>query len=389
MKVAVEGAGASVPVESVEATAEPVKPEKAPIAPAESKAPVARLPAALGLLAPLLAGGVALLVHFVCADVHSSAIGWFRRLRAWQHPYPLLIGGVMALSLLAVLAQFLWPALRSWVRHYLPLWAGGLCLLCLFEVATAKLSLLPQAYFPGPDDILGALIEDSVYDAYRAAQKGESWSAVWDALTNDFALIASTWYSLRLLLTGYLTGVTVGVTTGVLIGWFPRARYWGMPLLKFVGPIPATALIPLALMISTESFPCAVGLIGFAVWFPVTMLTSSGIANVRLSYLDVARTLGAGRGYLIFRVALPSALPNIFIGLFMGLGASFLTLAAAESTGVRAGLGWYLGAQRGVSDYPKVFAALVIMAVFFSTLMTILFKLRDYVLKWQKGVIRW
>ena len=48
------------------------------------------------------------------------------------------------------------------------------------------------------------------------------------------------------------------------------------------------------------------------------MLTSSGIANVRLSYLDVARTLGAGRWYLIFRVAIPSALPNIFIGLFMG-----------------------------------------------------------------------
>jgi NitT/TauT family transport system permease protein len=60
------------------------------------------------------------------------------------------------------------------------------------------------------------------------------------------------------------------------------------------------------------------------------MLTASGISNTRASYLDVARTLGAGRGYLIFRVAVPAALPNIFIGLFMGLGASFLTLVVAK-----------------------------------------------------------
>ena len=104
---------------------------------------------------------------------------------------------------------------------------------------------------------------------------------------------------------------------------------------------------------------------------------------------DVARTLGAGRGYLIFRVALPAAMPSVFIGLFMGLGASFLTLLVAESTGVSSGLGWYIDWARNYSDYNKVFAALVIMAVFFSTLMTLLFKMRDRVLVWQKGVIKW
>jgi len=45
--------------------------------------------------------------------------------------------------------------------------------------------------------------------------------------------------------------------------------------------------------------------------------------------------------------------------------------------------------QKGYADYSKVYASLVIMAVFFSTIMTLLFKVRDRVLKWQKGVIRW
>src|SRR5947209_16874036 len=162
-----------------------------------------------------------------------------------------------------------------------------------------------------------------------------------------------------------MVGVLGGLISGICIGWSTPIRYWGMPLLKIVGPIPATAWIPLAMVVSPSAIVSAAGLIALAVWFPVTMLTASGISNTPASYLDVARTLGAGRPYLIFRVAIPAALPNIFVGLFMGLGASFLTLIVAESVGVRAGLGWYLQWRRSNMDYAAMYASLVIMAVFF------------------------
>ena len=93
--------------------------------------------------------------------------------------------------------------------------------------------------------------------------------------------------------------------------------------------------------------------------------------------------------YLIFRVAIPAAMPSIFIGLFMGLGTSFLTLIAAETVGVKSGLGYYVSWKQGWAEYAKVYAALIIMAAFFSTIMTVLFKVRDRVLVWQKGVIKW
>jgi NitT/TauT family transport system permease protein len=237
--------------------------------------------------------------------------------------------------------------------------------LTVWDLITLKLNWMVLPYFPGPDLVLAALIEDREL------------------------LLLSTWDSLLLLLSGYAVGVAAGLVTGVLIGWSPVARYWGMPALKVIGPIPATALVPLVMTISRESYVSATLLVSFAVWFPVTMLTASGIANVRLSYLDVARTLGAGRLYLIFRVAIPAALPNIFVGLFMGLGASFLTLIVAESVGVQAGLGWYLQWRRSNMDYAAMYGSLVIMAVFFSGLMTLLFRVRDWVLSWQKGVIRW
>ncbi|PYL86921.1 MAG: ABC transporter permease, partial [Verrucomicrobia bacterium] len=187
-------------------------------------------------------------------------------------------------------------------------------------------------------------------------------AGVVQSMINDRGLLFdSTWHSLVLLLSGYLLGVVAGFVTGVCIGWSAPARYWGMPLLKVVGPIPATAWIPLAMVIS-----------------PSALISAAAL-----------RTLGADARYLVFRIAIPAALPSIFVGLFMGLGASFLTLVVAESVGVKSGLGWYVSWAQGWAEYGKVYAALVIMAAFFSTVMTLLFKLRDRVLVWQKGMIRW
>lgn len=284
---------------------------------------------------------------------------------AWPHPYASLLAVVAALSVLAAGAQYLFAGLRSVVHHYAPLVAAAVAATCLWDLITIKLAWLPLPYFPGPDMVLTGMINDREI------------------------LFDSAYRSLKLLLCGYLLGVAAGLTSGILMGWFRRVRYWGMPLLKVVGPIPATAFVPLAMVLFSDSFLAGAALIALAVWFPVTMLTTSGIANVPAAYFEVARTLGARRGYLIFRVALPAASPSVFIGLFMGLGASFLTLIVAETIGVKSGLGWYLKWQQGYAEYANVYAAIVIMAMFFSTLMTALFKLRDWVLGWQKGLIRW
>lgn len=279
--------------------------------------------------------------------------------------YAIFLGSVLGLSLLLSVIQAFSSSLRRWMAHMHPIIAAAVGLLCVWELITSGFRWLPLPYFPSPASVLRNLLLD--------------WELLFD----------STWHSLLLLIGGYILGAFVGIVTGICIGWFKHARYWGMPLLKVIGPIPATAWIPLAMVISPKPILSAVGLIALAVWFPVTMLTMSGIANTRASYLDVARTLGAGPSFLIFRVAIPAAMPNIFLGLFMGLGASFLTLIVAETVGVRSGLGWYVSWAQGWAEYGKVYAALVIMAAFFSTIMTLLFKARDRVLVWQKGTIKW
>ena len=73
----------------------------------------------------------------------------------------------------------------------------------------------------------------------------------------------------------------------------------------------------------------------------------------------------------------------------MGLGNSFAVLVIAEMLGVKAGLGWYLQWAQGWAAYANMYAALLIMALIFSGLITLLFRVRDRLLAWQKGLVRW
>ena len=372
--------GLEIPMRAAAAAPEPDDAARAG-APAPARPLYASRAALVWAFLPSLAAAVALAVHkWVPNGQVTESTGL----------YPRVLGVVIVLGVVLALTQRLWrhrelslrrpamlpAAVASNVLHWCvvnaSILAAGVLLLCAWDLITLKFAMMPLPYFPGPDAVFQTLVDD-----WGTAGQGQPGLAECMA------------HSLLLLMSGYLLGCALGVTFGVLIGWFPRARRWGMPVMKLVGPIPATAFIPLSLMVFPSARLSATALIALAVWFPVTMLTLSGVSNVRASYLDVARTLGAGSRYLIFRVAIPAAMPSIFIGLFMGLGSSFLTLIVAEQVGVKSGLGWYVSWAQGWAEYGKVYAALVIMAAFFSTIMTVLFKVRDRVLVWQKGVIKW
>ena len=234
-----------------------------------------------------------------------------------------------------------------------------------WEARTAKLRILPLPTFPPPAAVVQVFVDD--------------WST----------LLTSTLYSSRLLLLGAVVGAVSGFVTGIAIGWSRIVGYWLHPVLKFIGPVPATAWLPVVFIVFPTSFSASIFLVALSAWFPVTVLTWSGVASVKASYYDVARTLGAGQWFLIRRVAVPAALPHVFVGLFMGLGSTFVTLIVAEMLGVKAGLGWYIQWAIGWAAYNKMYAALIVMALLFSGLLRVVFAVRDHFLDWQKGLLRW
>ena len=285
----------------------------------------------------------------------------------WSRTLSLGIGAFVAAAfiLLGTLsAEYLNGAGRA-LRARAP-WLAALGLfLTLWEVATAKFAWLPLPFFPPPQAIL-------------------------EVYTDDLPkLLDSVFASVKLQLVGYLIGATLGFVTGVSIGWSRSVGYWVHPLLRFIGPLPATAWLPIAFFTFPSSWSASTFLIALATGFPVTVLTWSGVASVSNAYYDVARTLGAKPAFLVAKVAIPAALPHVFVGLFMGLGSSFAVLVVAEMIGVKAGLGWYLQWAQGWAAYANMYAALIVMSLLCSGAITLLFRARDRLLVWQKGVVKW
>lgn len=270
-------------------------------------------------------------------------------------------GAFVVLGLFARLVPALFRRLRSLGPWFVVL---GL-VLAGWQLLTAKFSVLPMPFFVPPQQLVEVYQDD------------------WLRLSES--VLASLW----LLARGYALGAATGFVVGVGLGWSPRFGYWAHPLMRLVGPLPATAWLPLAFFLFPSSASASTFLIALATGFPVAVLTWSGVASVDPDFYDVARTLGAKPRFLVLKVAIPAALPHVFVGLFMGLGSSFAVLVVAEMLGVRSGLGWYLSWAQGWAAYGNMYAALLVMALMCSGLITLLFRARDRLLSWQKGVVKW
>ena len=288
-----------------------------------------------------------------------------------QHPatvkpyYNRVLFALFALSALFFILSFFITKIKEALTQKGPFLLGAAGVVIVINLVTAKFALLPIIFFPSYDNILAVFVDQTSL------------------------LGKCIWYSFRLLLLGVFWGVVVGFITGVFLGFSKKVYYWINPYIKLIGPIPATAWIPLVLTTFPTTFGASIFIIALAVWFPVQLMTSSGIQNTSKVYFEVGKTLGAKTFFQVFRIAVPAALPNIFQGAFNGICAAFIALMTAEMFGAKYGIGWYISYQKAMMMYSGVYAGLIMIAVFCTVIITALFKVRGKVLNWQKGLIKW
>lgn len=287
-----------------------------------------------------------------------------------QVPLAVITGAVAVIfGVLWALAAGATHGARLSVSRFLgkwtPWWIAVGVITVALDVLTAKFAVLRPPYVPPPGQLLT-----------------EAWS---DRVLLGQAIGNST----LLLFLGLLIGGVLGLFTGLWMGWSRKAGYWLNPIVKYIGPVPTLAWIPIVFLMFPNTFWAAVFLISITVWFPVTVLTNAGIRSVPKSYFDVCQTLGASPKFLVLKVSLPAALPNIFDGIFMALPTAFVTLTIAETLGVNSGLGWYINWKKGWSAYPAMYSAIAIMVILCGTLLTVELAIRNRVLAWQKDLTRW
>jgi NitT/TauT family transport system permease protein len=259
--------------------------------------------------------------------------------------------------------SFFWKTAQKKLRHNAPIYTSAFILLIIYDYATLKTGNLPLPYFPWFDAILNAIIEDRIM------------------------LLKCIYHSLILLFTGYFIGAILGVITGISAGYNKKIRYWIMPVVKVLGPIPSTTYLPIILIVATSLFSGSVFIIALGVWYPVTMMTLTGVINIPKSNFEVAKTFGANNARLIFKVAVPSSMPFIFQGLTQGMAIACTALLVAEMMGVEAGLGWYINWQRGWAEFAKMYAAVIIICLTFLAVNAILANVKKRVLIWKEGEI--
>ena len=172
--------------------------------------------------------------------------------------------------------------------------------------------------------------------------------------------------SLARVFAALVAASAIAIPIGFAIGASRIGRGILDPLLELLRPIPPLAYLPLVIIWFGIGETSKVLVIGLAMLAPIAIATAAGVRSVAPDRLDAARALGATRVQLLRYVVFPSALPDIFTGIRIALGAGWSTLVAAELVAATRGLGFMIqsAAQFLVTDI-VIMGILVIAGVAF------------------------
>ncbi|MFI5963008.1 ABC transporter permease [Streptomyces asoensis] len=169
--------------------------------------------------------------------------------------------------------------------------------------------------------------------------------------------------SLTRIVTGFLLAAVLGVATGVLVARSRLAEDLLGPVLEVVRPIPAIALVPVAILLFPSNEQGIVFITFTAAFFPVTVSTRHAVRALSPGWEEAVRTMGGGRWRVLGSVVLPGALPGIFSGLSVGIGVSWICVISAEMISGQYGVGYRTWQDYTVVDYPGVFVGMVTIGV--------------------------
>lgn len=163
-------------------------------------------------------------------------------------------------------------------------------------------------------------------------------ASLWEGLVHG-DLLAFTRGTVGRMVQGWLLASAVGVALGAAIGVSAQARAYLQPTLEFVRPLPASAIIPLAIAIWGLGPNMVLAVVAFGALWPVLLATVHGFASVEPRLNEVARCLGLSRLAYVWKIGLPNALPDILAGMRLSMTVALIVTVVGEMIASQAGLG--------------------------------------------------
>jgi NitT/TauT family transport system permease protein len=163
---------------------------------------------------------------------------------------------------------------------------------------------------------------------------------------------------------GFGLAMLVGIPLGLWMGWVGGAYRTFNPIFQMLRPISPIAWIPLAILWFGVGDVSPIFLIFISSVFPLIVQTTSGVHTIDRRYLRAAANFGVTRSVMFRRVVIPAVLPEIIVGMRIGIGVAWLVVVAAEMIALRSGLGYLIMDSRNAGNrYDLVIASMILIGL--------------------------
>lgn len=169
--------------------------------------------------------------------------------------------------------------------------------------------------------------------------------------------------SLERVAIGFGVGATVGIVLALVTGLSQFGEYAADPPMQMLRTLPLFGLIPVFIVWFGIGELPKVLLIAIAATIPLYLNTFAGIRSVDAKLVEVGQVQQLRRTELIRHVVLPGALPQMFTGLRLSLGASWLALVVAEQINANAGLGYMINQAEQFNRNDVIFVCLLVYCI--------------------------
>jgi NitT/TauT family transport system permease protein len=183
-------------------------------------------------------------------------------------------------------------------------------------------------------------------------------------LARDGSLWADIGASLYRVGVGFLLAVVFAIPLGLWMGWVRGAYATLNPIFQMLRPISPIAWIPIAILWFGVGNVSPIFLIFISSVFPMVVQTTAGVHAIERRYLRAAANFGVSRYMLFKQVVIPAVLPQIIVGMRIGLGVAWLVVVAAEMIALHSGLGYLIIDSRNAGNrYDLVIAGMIVIGL--------------------------
>ncbi len=191
-------------------------------------------------------------------------------------------------------------------------------------------------------------------------------AVVWQTLRElwgDGTILSNLSVSAVRVAKGFGIGAAIGLALGAAFGLSSSFRSYVQPTVFAVYQVNVMAWIPLLILLFGIDEPLKTAAITYSAALPVTVNTAKGIAGIPAKWFELARVHQLRRHEVIWKIAIPAALPSLFTGLRGGLGAAWMSLVVVELVASSEGVGFMVVWGRQLFQLDVVIAAIVVIGV--------------------------